>query len=101
MADSRGQDGLAGVCHLRKSQKGLASLREASGGPQAARLAVWQSEDTVGLGLAATQAVGVAKAPMVEGCPVIEGGVAVRGLTELLCCTAVGREVVPQGPPGG
>ena len=89
MADSRGQGGPAGVYHLRKSRKGLASLREASGGPQAAGLAVGWSEDTVSSGLAATQSVEAAKAPMADSCQVIEGRVAVRGLTELLECMAV------------
>ena len=43
------------------------------------------------LGLATAEAVGVAKALMVEGCLAIGGRVAMQGLAELLGCMAVGR----------
>lgn len=62
MADNREEGGLAGVCHLLPSLKGLTFLRGASEGLQAAGLVVWLSKDAVDLGLAAAQAVGVAKA---------------------------------------
>ena len=66
-------------------------LSGASEGLQIAELVVWLSEGAVDSGLVVAQAVGTAKAPMVEGCPAIVGTVTARGLMELLGCTAVGR----------
>lgn len=101
MADSRGQGGLAGVCHLLPSQRDLAPLGGASEGPQTAGLVVWPSGGAVGLGSVVARAVGAAKARTAEGCPAVVGGASGRGLVEPRGCTAVGRQVLPWGPLGG
>lgn len=77
------------------------SLREASGVPQAVGMAVWSSEDAVDSGLAATQAIAAAKAPMAEGCLGTGGSLAIQRLAELLGYMTVGRKLFPRGALGG